>query len=165
MSCCLLAMWCQDIAMTMLRRVSSSPRCLLFSFCRAVTPVSCLVHVQLTCFSVSDAALFCLLGFPFASQTVGNEAKLCWPAVTCWGAQNSMGECLHATAAAAAAAAHRVLLLPLYFFFLLLLHAGAYLFERNTFSYANSVETCAAEVTVFTCKGQQRHCFPGVEML
>lgn len=131
-----------------------------------LTPVSCLVHVQLTCFSVSDAALFCLLGFPFASQTVGNEAKLCWPAVTCWGAQNSMGECLHATAAAAAAAAaHRVLLLPLYFFFLLLLHAGAYLFERNTFSYANSVETCAAEVTVFTCKGQQRHCFPGVEML
>lgn len=117
MSCCLLAMWCQDIAMTMLRRVSSSPRCLLFSFCRAVTPVSCLVHVQLTCFSVSDAALFCLLGFPFASQTVGNEAKLCWPAVTCWGAQNSTGECLHATAAAAAAAAHRVLLLPLYFFF------------------------------------------------
>lgn len=117
MSCCLLAMWCQDIAMTMLRRVSCSPRCLLFSFCRAVTPVSCLVHVQLTCFSVSDAALFCLLGFPFASQTVGNEAKLCWPAVTCWGAQNSMGECLHATAAAAAAAAHRVLLLPLYFFF------------------------------------------------
>lgn len=50
-------------------------------------------------------------------------------------------------------------------FFLFLLHAGAYLFERNTFSYANSVETCAAEVTVFTCKGQQRHCFPGVEML
>lgn len=63
---------------------------LLLSCC--VTPVSCLVRVQLTCFSVSDAALFCLLGFPFAaSQTVGNEAKLCWPAVTCRGAQKQYG--------------------------------------------------------------------------